>query len=332
MNEIDVIKGIKKAFEKPFPGVIRGIGDDCAVIRLGRRKYLVTTDALVEGVHFLSQTLPPHKLGGKSLAVNISDIAAMGGDPLFAFLNLGLPKPIPEGFLSSFLRGFKKEAQRFQVALLGGDTFLSPGGISIGITVIGRAADDIPYRSRAKVGDRIFVSGFLGDSAAGLTLLRQENKDQFGLPERVLRFLIRAHQNPEPKLRLGQFLVRRRYVRAMIDLSDGLGSDLRHICQASGVGAQLDKDSLPLSGALLTAAPYLKRTPLSLALQGGEDYQLLFTVPKTVASRMEKAALVSLNQKLFDIGEIIPGEKIFLRTAEKIKEVKVYGYDHFKGN
>jgi thiamine-monophosphate kinase len=330
MNELEVIKGIQRSFEKPFPGVLRGIGDDCAVIRMGGKNYLVTTDALQEGVHFLPRTLSPRQLGGKALAVNISDIAAMGGEPLFAFLNLGLPKPLPRGFLSSFLTGLKKEAERFRVALLGGDTFLSPGGISIGLTLIGRAAGYIPYRSQAREGDRIFVSGWLGDSAAGLELLRRDLRDPSRLPESLRRILVRAHQRPEPRLILGRFLVRHRYVRAMIDLSDGLATDLRHICQASGVGALLDQDRLPLSVALLKAAKALKKSPLALALQGGEDYQLLFTVPKTLASRMEKAVSASLGQNLFNIGEIVSGKKIFLKATDTITEMRVFGYDHFK--
>jgi thiamine-monophosphate kinase len=332
MNELEVIRGIKKAFDRPFPGVIRGIGDDCAVVRIGGKTVLVTTDALLEGVHFLPQTMPPYPLGRKALAVNLSDIAAMGGEPLFAFLTLGLPKPVPRGFLSSFLKGFKKEADRFKVALLGGDTLFSPGGISIGITLVGLASRHIPYRSRARAGDRIFVSGFLGDSAAGLELLKREGGQKIKIPREIRTVLIKAHQLPEPRLSLGRFLVRRRYVRAMIDLSDGLASDLRQICQASGVGARLDLARLPLSAALLKTAAALERDPFGLALQGGEDYQLLFTVPKTNAALMEKAAWTALRQKLFDIGEIIPGRKIYLGTPHAVEELRVYGYDHFQSH
>ena len=329
MNESTIINLFRKAFGRPFPGLVQGIGDDCAVFRSGGRNWLVTTDALVEGVHFRLETNPPYSLGKKCLAVNLSDIAAMGGIPRYAFLNLGLPTPVPRGFLSPFIKGLKEEVEKFSVALAGGDTHQSPRGISIGLTVIGEAAGNIAYRSGAKVGDRLYVSGYLGQSAAGFRLLTQFQKKPAPSRPRRFRELLKAHQEPEPQVALGQFLVRQRLVRAMIDLSDGLASDLRHICRASGVGALLDADLIPLSPALKAAADLLETSPLQLALTGGEDYQLLFSVPKDLVKIIETRVVKQVNRPVYPIGEIIPGQKIFIKSSTKVRILKETGFDHF---
>ena len=332
MNESAIISLFRKAFGRPFPGLVQGIGDDCAVLRTEGQQWLVTTDALVEGVHFRLETNPPYLLGKKCLAVNLSDIAAMGGIPRFAFLNLGLPKPVPRGFLSPFIRGLKEEAEKFSVALAGGDTHQSPQGISIGLTVIGEAAGNIAYRSGAKVGDRLYVSGYLGQSAAGFRLLAKFQKQPALLRPRRFRELLKAHQEPEPQVALGHFLVRQRLVGAMIDLSDGLASDLRHICRASGVGALLDADQIPLSPALRTAADQLKIAPLQLALTGGEDYQLLFSVPKDLVKKMETRVVKQFKRPVYPIGEIISGQKIFIKFSKRVRILKETGFDHFNSS
>ena len=329
MNESAIIRLFQKAFDQPSPGLVQGIGDDCAVLRNEGRHWLVTTDALVEGVHFRLETNPPYRLGKKCLAVNLSDIGAMGGIPRFAFLNLGLPRPVPRGFLAPFIKGLKEAAEKFSVALAGGDTHQSPRGISIGLTVIGEAAGNPAYRSGAQVGDRLYVSGCLGQSAAGFRLLTKFQKQPAPISQRHLRELIKAHQDPEPQVALGHFLVRQRLVRAMIDLSDGLASDLRHICRASGVGALLDADQIPLSPALRSAAKPLKTSPLQLALTGGEDYHLLFSVPNGLAKRMEARVMKQFRRPAYPIGEIISGQKIFIKSSNTVRILKETGFDHF---
>jgi thiamine-monophosphate kinase len=290
---------------------------------------LVTTDALVEGVHFRLETIPPFLLGKKCLAVNLSDIAAMGGIPRFAFLNLGLPSPVPRGFLPPFIKGLKEEAEKFSVSLAGGDTHQSPRGIAIGLTVIGKASGNIAYRSGAKVGDRLYVSGFLGQSAAGFRLLTKFPKQPASVRPGRFRELIKAHQDPEPQVALGHFLVRRRLVGAMIDLSDGLASDLRHICRASGVGALLDADRIPLSPALRTAANRLNTSPLQMALTGGEDYQLLFSVPQGLAAKVETLVTKQFKRPIYPIGEIISGRKLLIKSSQGVRTLKETGFDHF---
>jgi thiamine-monophosphate kinase len=329
LNESAIISLFQKAFDRPFPDLVQGIGDDCAVLRTKGRPWLVTTDALLEGVHFRLETNPPYRLGKKCLAVNLSDIAAMGGIPRFAFLNLGLPRPVPRGFLSPFIRGLKEKAETFSVALAGGDTHHSPQGISISLTVIGEASGNIAYRSGARVGDRLYVSGCLGQSAAGFRLLTRFQKQPVSLKPRRLQELIKAHQDPEPQVALGHFLVRRRLVGAMIDLSDGLASDLRHICRASGVGALLEANRIPLSPALRTAADLLHTSPLQLALTGGEDYQLLFSVPEGLVKKMETTVVQQFKHPVYPIGEIISGPKIFIKFSKRVRILKETGFDHF---
>ena len=309
--------------------MVQGIGDDCAVLRTEGQHWLVTTDALVEGVHFRLETHPPRRLGKKCLAVNLSDIAAMGGIPRFAFLNLGLPKPVPRGFLSPFIKGIKEEAEKFSVALAGGDTHQSPRGIAIGLTVIGVAAGPIAYRSGAEVGHRLYVSGWLGQSAAGFKLLAKSRKQPTALKPAFRRELIQAHQDPEPQVALGHFLTHRGFVGAMTDLSDGLASDLQNICRASGVGALLHEDQIPLSTALRAAAAWIHTAPLPLALTGGEDYHLLFSVPAGLAQKMETQVTKVFKRPVYPIGEIISGQKIFIECSGKVRILKETGFDHF---
>jgi thiamine-monophosphate kinase len=330
LNEAAIITLFREAFGHPFPGLVQGIGDDCAVLRTKGRPWLVTTDALVEGVHFRLETHPPRQLGKKCLAVNLSDIAAMGGIPRFAFLNLGLPRPVPRGFLAPFIKGLKEEAQQFSIALAGGDTHQSPGGIALGLTVIGEASGKIACRSGAKVGECLYVSGFLGQSAAGFRLLSKFPQQPVPLQPALARELIKAHQEPEPQVALGQFLVQRGFVGAMIDLSDGLASDLRHICRASGVGALLYEDQIPISRALRAAAQWIDSAPLPLALTGGEDYQLLFSVPAGLAEKMETQIMNRFKRPAYPIGEITRGSKIVLKSSTGLRILKETGFDHFK--
>jgi thiamine-monophosphate kinase len=329
LRENEIIAGFNRVFNHPVPGVIKGIGDDCAVIRTGGRNWLITTDAQVESVHFRRETTTPRRLGRKCLAVNLSDIAAMGGSPRYAFLSLGLPRSLPRGFLASFRRGLREEADTFSVALVGGDTHLSPGGISLGLTVIGEAGPRIAYRSGARPGDGLYVSGFLGQSAAGLRLLTAFPNHPKGFSRRHWQELVAAHQCPRPQVELGRFLAARGFAGAMIDLSDGLASDLRHLCRAGGVGALVDVELLPVSASLKAAAALFGSLPEEMALQGGEDYQLLFTVSPGLQEKMEAQVKSHLGITLFRIGEIILPNRILLRTSGRTRPLRWRGFDHF---
>lgn len=253
------------------PGVLQGIGDDCAVLELPPGHLLLTSkDLLIEGVHFQLSWSDWRTLGRKSVAVNASDIASMGGTPRFLYLGLGVPDSVKVEELNLFLDGFLEAAAENGALLVGGDTCRSPGPLLISVTVEGSVLkSEVIRRSGARPGDGIYVSGTLGDSALGLRQLLKDEKPD--------KFLARRHLDPQPRIALGRALAEKRVASAMIDLSDGLLGDLGHILKASKVGALLEEKQLPLSTEFHQA---LKIDPafIELAWAGGEDYELLFTV------------------------------------------------------
>lgn len=292
-GEFEFIGDIRKAF--PSPQGITGIGDDCAIIpQQNGWDTLVSTDILVEGTHFLKDDITPYQLGWKAGAVNISDIAAMGGYPTGSFLALALPKKLDSDWENEFLRGYGDISREYGFPLLGGDTTASPDGIGICITVLGKAPHGKSLRrNTAKAGDLICVTGTLGDSAAGLEAILK------GLPRsRETEALIGRHYLPRPRLTEGQQLAASPGVHAMMDISDGIGSDLRHIMEESGLGAEVDVRAIPLSEEMTAFCAAFGSDPVRLALEGGEDYELLFTVqpdsepdlkvPHTVIGTMTK--------------------------------------------
>jgi thiamine-monophosphate kinase len=261
--ERELIEGIRRlAQSSRNRAVVRGIGDDCAIMRLGAGSdLLITTDLCIEDVHFRPNWHPARCVGHRCLARGLSDIAAMGGEPLACFLSLGLPARLPQKWANEFLRGLETLARKFGVQLAGGDISSAPA-ITADIVVAGRVpAGKALLRSGARPGDRIFVSGELGGSAATLHRLFSGKRVP---PSRSNR-----HFYPQPRLELGRLLRERGLATAMIDLSDGLSVDLGHICQESGVGAMIDAAKIPVA----------KGATLEHALHGGEDYELLFTVP-----------------------------------------------------
>ena len=307
--------------------VVKGIGDDCAVLRKNNSEcFLVTTDTLVEGVHFDLAWHPPFLLGRKAAAVNLSDLAAMGGQPRFALLSLAFPGSAPV-WLDNFLVGFHEMLQKHDTHLIGGDTVKSFNDLSISVTIIGEAAGDvICYRSGAKPGDLVFVSGHLGDAAAGLALcqsgLSNEGSEQW-------QQLINAHLDPQPQVQLGRILAESGLVHAMMDISDGLATDLAHICTESGLGAEINKDVLPVSEQLKLAAEKTGSPVLDWVLKGGEDYQLLFTVSSDNEQELRKLLLEKTGQEIFCIGKIIEGQGLFLSDGVNMEEISFQGYDHF---
>ncbi|MBP5721602.1 MAG: thiamine-phosphate kinase [Bacteroidales bacterium] len=271
-GEFGLIEWIRKQVKVP-DGVL-GIGDDCAVLpQRDGLETLVTTDMLVEGSHFLMDDIDPYSLGWKSAAVNLSDIAGMGGKPVGTFLSVALPKGLSDSFMEGFFRGYKDLSDRFSCPLLGGDTTASPDRLCINVTVLGTCeAGRSRKRSAAQPGDLICVTGTLGDSAGGLKVIL-EKLEKNG-EEGILR---ERHYRPVPKVEEGMSLAATPGVNAMMDISDGIGSDLRHILEESCTGARVDVRSLPLSAELRTACARRGWDPVGLAAGGGEDYELLFT-------------------------------------------------------
>ena len=278
LGEFGLIDRIRKMTSVPDPSWV-GIGDDCAVIPLSPETggapasdLLVSTDMLVEGTHFLMEDISPRQLGWKSAAVNISDIAAMGGKPIATFLSLALPKTLPEQWMQEFMEGYNGISEKYGAALLGGDTTCSPDRICINVAVLGTCLrGKARLRSAARPGDLVCVTGTLGDSAAGLRLILGGQK---GAAPRLMD----RHYTPTPRVEEGLALSCLPGVHAMMDISDGVGSDLRHILDESGVGARIDTGKLPISKELQALCSEKGWDPKELALSGGEDYELLFTM------------------------------------------------------
>jgi thiamine-monophosphate kinase len=305
--------------------LVQGIGDDVAVIEMGSQSLLITTDILIEGIHFDQSWIDPYHLGKKALAVNLSDIAAMGGIPKYFLISLGLPKNIPLSFISSFYRGLKERAKQFHVDLIGGDTSLSQKLI-INICLLGEGKkENLLYRSGAKVGNNLYVSGTLGDSALGLKLLQKRGN------RRGPRELIEKHLSPYPRIQLGQAIAKHRWATSMIDVSDGLLIDTSHLLEESGVGARIWEDRIPLSKSYRKWIPSVSKDPYPIALSGGEDYELLFTAPPEMKHRLSSLAL-SLKTPITYIGEILPKKEGFhiVRKDGKKYLPSRFGFDHFR--
>jgi thiamine-monophosphate kinase len=272
-SEFELIGRIRKMFPSK-PG-ITGIGDDAAVIEDG---FLVTTDALCDGTHFLSDRVHFRDLGYKSLAVNVSDIAAMGGRPLHALLTVGLTKKTSDKQIEELLAGIKKCSKEFDIDLIGGDTVRSEN-LFISVTLFGKPVKKPVLRSGAKKDDFIYVSGKLGDSAIGLELLQKKNQ----FPVKEPAYFIKRHDIPQPRVRLMETLVKNYNIRSCIDCSDGFLADLGHICEMSGSGYLVDAGNLPVSAEKIGKS-YRdgRRYFLGLAAGGGEDYELIFTSPDRI--------------------------------------------------
>jgi len=295
-----------------------GIGDDCAVLQIpAGHETLVTTDFTLEGIHFRRDWHPAESVGHRCLTRGLSDIAAMGGEPVAAFLSLALPRDLPQSWVGRFARSLISLAERHGVTLAGGDTAESPNGILADIIVVGSVPKGKAIlRSGARPGDRIFVSGELGGSAAAVVRMRAKPKKKLN-PREYPR-----HFHPEPRIELGRILREKRLASAMIDTSDGLSTDLAHICEESGVGAELDASLIPRASVGKPA----REVDLDLALHGGEDYELLFTAPpgKRVPARIAGAPLTQ-------IGVITRSRKVFVNNVKGIAyELEARGWEHFR--
>lgn len=311
MNEFDLIRSIRLlADELPANG-FEGIGDDCAVLPLGDEALVFTTDALTEGVHFLRSTTSALDLGAKALAVNLSDVAAMGVRPVAVLLSLSLTADATSAWVEGFMEGFTALARKHGVALIGGDTTRSEGGIAIAVTAIGRGAlDCIKRRRDAEVGDVILVTDHLGASAHGLQELMQ------GATEGAC---VEAHRRPEPEIEAGAWLGTRPEVHAMMDLSDGLHSDLQRITEEAEVGAEIE----------LTAIPVAEGATLEEAVAGGEEYKLLLTADPSRTEELCRDFLAHFHRPLYPIGRITEQGAIRWLEAGKATQRQWKGFEHF---
>ncbi|MGH9448917.1 MAG: thiamine-phosphate kinase [Terriglobia bacterium] len=326
-SEAEFLTWLRRRSGRKAAGMLVGIGDDAGLIRpKAGRELILTTDLSIEGVHFSTRLHPPEAVGHRALARSLSDIAAMGGAPRFALVALTLSRRTDRLWLEKFYGGIFRLARRFGVMLLGGDTATKPGrtgGIAADVVVVGDVARGRALlRSGARPGDAVFVAGTLGLAALGLRALRSKLKN----PAAALR----AHLYPEPQCALGQFLAEERVASAAMDLSDGLSLDLARLAAASGVGGCLWRDAIPTvkPGAMSAARGV---TPLSLALNGGEDYKLLFTVPQRSLPRVPA---IFDGVRLHRIGEICASARgiSLIGNNGKPRALAAAGYDHFRRN
>lgn len=328
VTEFELIALLTKDAPRAAPDLPCGVGDDCAVVAGPEgRDWLVTTDALIEGVHFRREWTDLAALGRKSLSVNISDIAAMGGVPRFYLVAIGLPPAEAEGAAIAISKGMREVAGRHGMALVGGDTVASPSGLAISITAIGEVPKGKALlRSGAHPGDAIYVTGTLGGAALGLACLRSGRRE--GDAERF----VQRHLDPEPRVAEGRWVAATGIATAMIDLSDGLVADLGHIADASGVGFQIEEARVPRDPPFEAAARALGADPAVLALTGGEDYELCFTIDARRAGEFERR--LAQRQGGAPITRIGTVEKDLTRRdvldAEgKPLRLKRRGFDHF---
>jgi thiamine-monophosphate kinase len=340
-NEGELVKQVERlipSFEKGklgLSGLRLGIGDDAAVLRVaGGVDWVVTTDAFMEGVHFLGGIHRADSVGYKALARATSDIAAMGATPRFFLLTLALPANRTGAWLTEFLRGIGRAAREFDLVLVGGDTTRT-ASVGISITVIGEIERGLAVkRAGATPGDAIYVSGRLGGAQLGLELVRR------GLAgDRSLRRYLAPHLYPQIRLKLGHWLAQNQVASAMMDVSDGLSTDLPRLCEASGTGARLDASQIPCVEIPEAVARRLgKRTAgvrelatrraLEMALNGGDDYELLFTVPPAKEKKLRKAPEFS---EMSRIGEIVRDRRILIAGPDgRPKELAARGWDPFR--
>ncbi len=311
MGEFGLIERIYR--ENKRADVIKGIGDDAAVIRYGNEFLLYTTDMMVEGSHFIKSLHPPYKLGRKAMESNVSDIAAMGGIPEYAMVSIALRKDEDVEFVDDLYRGIYEVADRYSIEIIGGDTVSSDGTV-ISIALMGRTdKEHLTLRSGAKVGDYILVSGPLGASRAGLELLKKGLNEPKGPIEK--------HLDPGCRMDMARDVAL--HANAMIDISDGLASEIRHICEESGVGAVIEKDRIPIDDETVEASKILGVNPYEYALRGGEDYELLFTVSERNLDAVKGYGGV--------IGRIAgKGVGIKIRDENGKMEDLGNGYEHFR--
>jgi thiamine-monophosphate kinase len=298
------------------PAIVTSIGDDCAVLRLPAvQDFLVTTDFSLEGIHFRRDWHSPESAGHRCVARGLSDIAAMGGEPLAIFLSLALPPDLSQSWVRRFLLGLTGLAQKHGASLAGGDTSQSPRGILADIIVVGTVPKGkAVLRSGAQPGDRIFVTGELGGSAAAV--VKMENRKSNLKPKDYPK-----HFFPEPRVELGRVLRENGLASAMIDTSDGLSTDLSHICKESGVGAEIDSEQLPRA----RVGKPEREVSLDLALHGGEDYELLFTAPRAV-----RVPGNIRDVTITEIGRITRSKNLRLVSAGKKEKLVPRGWEYFR--
>ena len=330
LGEFGLIERIAQHLPSSGEGTVVGVGDDVAVLRTDGENYLLATcDIQVEGVHFLREVIGPYRLGRKAAAINLSDIAAMGGVPTYLLVSLAMPSETEVSFIDELYRGLKDEASAAGTDIVGGNMANLPDRFAIDILLLGWVKPDhLLLRSGAHVGDAICVTGVLGDSAAGLALLLSPQAE---VETEIREQLLAAHLTPRPRLLEGQVLAGTGAVTAALDVSDGTLGDIGHICERSHVGAEIWAERLPISEAARSAAQATGKDALDFALRGGEDYQLLFTVPQPRVVEVIDSVWAATGTPVTVIGQILPpadGIYVLLPDGTRVPGGKG-GWEHF---
>lgn len=331
VGEFGFIDKIRSAMKAKNPKVVLGIGDDAAIFKPTKgHEMIFTTDMLVEGRHFDFKWISPWQLGAKTMAVNVSDCAAMGAKPMVAVVSLGVPAKFPVKDLEAFYDGLKGWGEQYGAQVVGGDTVGSDKFV-VNVALVGEVeAGKALRRSGAKAGDALFVTGTLGDSAAGLRCLRhplaKEDKEKHSEAH-----LIKRHLTPVPRFNVGRALSAKKLASAAIDISDGLSSEIHHLCEESGLGVEIHEEALPISPFLAHYCGGNGLNPLDFALNGGEDYELLFTVPLARISEVVQKLPAETGVAVKSIGRMVPKTKGITLINKKggRAPLPAKGFDHF---
>lgn len=331
LGEFALIDRVAQRIPAYRKDVLVGVGDDVAVLRLdGERCQLATCDSQVEGAHFAYGATSPYDLGRKAAAVNLSDIAAKGGTPQHFLVSLALGPDTEVSWVEALYDGLREEAERYDADVVGGNMSRTRGPIVVDLFLLGEVkVEELLLRSGARAGDVVLVTGWLGDSAAGQALLLQPD---LPLDEEETERILAAATTPVPRVWEGRAIAISRLATAMIDLSDGLSSDIGHICERSGVGVRLWAERLPISGSARRVAALTGRAEWALALQGGEDYELCFTAPPAAAEDLAGLVEQATGTAVTSVGEVLPeeaGRWVRLLDGEEIP-LTGEGWDHFR--
>lgn len=330
LGELKLVEKLRSLARQSDDFLQIGIGDDCAVVRRPDGKvWLLTTDCLLEDVHFRLSYTSLQDLGAKAVAVNVSDVAAMGGAPRFALVTLGVPETTALTDVETLYEGLRRSCELYGISLIGGDTTRAPQ-LLISVVLLGEQEEALVVaRSGAKPGDWLYVTGTLGDAVLGLSLLEEGESSEGASPD--VQWLLLRHQSPKPRLRVGRRLADSRLASAMIDVSDGLATDLRRLCEASGVGARVEQARLPCSSPLKAVAPARGLKPFEVALSGGEDYELLFTVPEqqVPAFIQQTGRWASLITRIGTVTDATEGVSL-LEADGHVRPLLEEGFDHFR--
>jgi thiamine-monophosphate kinase len=331
IGEFGLIDRISAMLPEHGAGVIKGIGDDVAVLDTSGPEYLLATcDIQVEGVHFLREAITAYQLGRKVAAINVSDIAAAGGEPRWGLVSLAVPGEMEVEYVEELYRGMREQMQSAGASIAGGNLSRMQSIVVVDFTLLGVVAPErLILRSTARVGDAILLTGRSGESRAGLELIR---RPELAVSSSTRQRLIERHLCPQPRLAEGRVLARSGLVTARLDVSDGVIGDLSHICTASGRGAEIETSAVEISPELRQAAREAGAEPLEWALTGGEDYELLFTAAPEAVAKLQRRVLEETGTVCAQIGRITEGTGVSARFAEGARRVwATGGWDHFGG-